>query len=260
MSNSLSGQESKPRSREELVASLAGLYESKQFHSKNRGTLQYRLLPPVLSEPNKRLPLLVFLHGAGERGSDNLKQLVHGAKDFAIPERRRKYPCYVVAPQCPDQQKWSDVDWTLDSSSLPLEPSDSMACLKELIDELIQNGSVDSDRVYITGLSMGGYGTWDAIARYPNLFAAAAPICGGGDPTKVDRFSKLPIWCFHGELDRVVKPIRSREMVEALRKIGSTVKYTEYPKVDHDSWTATYSNSQLYEWLFAQQKNTSIAN
>jgi predicted peptidase len=129
-----------------------------------------------------------------------------------------------------------------------------MQSVKELMDDMVENAGIDTSRIYITGLSMGGYGTWDAIARYPNFFGAAAPVCGGGDPKLVKQYAKLPIWCFHGEADSVVKVIRSREMVEALQQVGSSIKYTEYPGVQHDSWTATYSNPEFYEWLFAQRK------
>jgi pimeloyl-ACP methyl ester carboxylesterase len=112
------------------------------------------------------------------------------------------------------------------------------------------------EQAVICGLSMGGYGTWDAIARYPGFFAAAAPICGGGDPKTVDKFKSLPIWCFHGAKDPVVKVIRSREMIEALQKVGSNAKYTEYPEAQHDSWTQTYSNPELFDWMFAQRRES----
>jgi len=240
--------------RAETVEAMSAIYEPRQFVSKAQVTLQYRLLKPIATLPGKKFPVVLFLHGAGERGDDNLQQLVHGAKEFADPLRREQFPCYVVAPQCPKGKKWSEVDWSKESSTLPTESSESMQAIKELLDEMVEDGRVDANRIYITGLSMGGYGTWDAIARYSNFFAAAAPVCGGGDPTTVDRFAKLPIWCFHGRQDSDVKPIRSQEMVEALKKIGSAVKYTEYPDLKHDSWSATYSNPKLYDWMFAQSK------
>ena len=161
---------------------------------------------------------------------------MHAAKDFADEKRREQFPCYVVVPQCPKAQKWSEVDWSKDSSELPKDASQSLQAVKELLDEMIETAGVDPMRVYITGLSMGGYGTWDAIARYPGSF------------------SKLPIWCFHGDADTAVRVIRSREMMDALKAVGSPAKYTEYLGVGHDSWTATYSNPELYEWLFAQQR------
>ena len=247
-------QENQKTAREELASALVKIYEPREFVGAAKVPLQYRLLKPVGYKPSKKYPLVLFLHGAGERGDDNQAQLMHAAKDFADEKRREQFPCYVVVPQCPKSQKWSEVDWSKDSSELPKDASQSLQAVKELLDEMIETAGVDPMRVYITGLSMGGYGTWDAIARYPGFFAAAVPVCGGGDPTTVGSFSKLPIWCFHGDADTAVKVIRSREMIDALKAVGSPAKYTEYPGVGHDSWTATYSNPGLYEWLFAQQR------
>jgi predicted peptidase len=229
-------------------------FEPREYVGTNGVPLKYRLIKPLGYQPGKKYPLVLFLHGAGERGDDNAITLKHAAKDFADPARRAKYPAYIVIPQCPKEKKWSEVDWSKETSDLPESASDSMQSIKELLDEMIENAGVDNDRIYITGLSMGGYGTWDAIARYPGFFAAAVPICGGGDPKTVDRFRKLPIWCFHGGKDRVVKPIRSQEMVAALQKVGSDIRYTEYPDAEHDSWSMTYSNPELYEWLFSKRR------
>jgi predicted peptidase len=233
---------------------LSKTYEPREYIGSNKVPLKYRLLKPLGYEFGKKYPLMVFLHGAGERGDDNLITLKHGAKDFADEALRKKYPAYILIPQCPANAKWSEVDWSKESSKLPENASQSMQSLKELIEEMIESAGVDSERVLLTGLSMGGYGTWDAIARYPGFFAAAAPICGGGDPSTVERFAGTPIWCFHGALDPVVKVIRSQEMVEALRKAGAKVLYTEYPKANHDSWTETYANPEFYAWIFAQRK------
>jgi predicted peptidase len=245
-------QESKPANAPPSDPNKA--FEPREFVGTNGVPLKYRLIKPLGYEPGKKYPLVLFLHGAGERGDDNAITLKHAAKDFADPARRAKYPAYIVIPQCPKDKKWSEVDWAKESSSLPESASDSMQSVKELLDEMIENAGVDNDRVYITGLSMGGYGTWDAIARYPGFFAAAVPICGGGDPKTVDRFRKLPIWCFHGGKDTVVKPIRSQEMIDALKAVGSDVRYTEYPEAGHDSWSMTYSNPELYEWLFSKRR------
>ena len=234
---------------------LTQLFEPREFVGANKVPLKYRLMKPINYRPGKKYPLVLFLHGAGERGDDNMITLKHGAKDFADAARREKYPCYVVVPQCPKGQKWSDVDWSLEASSQPENPSLSLATAKELLDEMVETAGVDKNRIYLTGLSMGGYGTWDAIARYEGYFAAAAPICGGGDPKMVSKFSRLPIWCFHGDADTAVKVVRSREMIAALKEVGSPAKYTEYPGVGHDSWSATYSNPEFYQWLFAQQRS-----
>jgi predicted peptidase len=230
-------------------------YEPREFGEESGAVLRYRLLKPIVFSPDQKYPLIVFLHGAGERGSDNAAQLKHAARDLVAEDLRKKYPCYVVAPQCPKEKKWSEVDWSADESAIPEDPSESMRLLKGLIDSMVETAGVDKNRIYITGLSMGGYGTWDAIARYPDFFAAAAPVCGGGDPTTVHKFAALPVWCFHGGIDPVVKPERSRKMIEAMQAIGATPKYTEYPNVSHDSWTPTYKNPELYEWLFAQKRS-----
>jgi len=217
-------------------------------------TLPFRLLRPKEYDAKKKYPLVIFLHGAGERGNDNVKQLRHGMNDFASDEVMAKYPAFVMAPQCPENEKWSDVDWSAMSSTLPEKPSRSLSATIKAADALQKEFSIDPARIYITGLSMGGYGTWDALSRWPKKFAAAAPVCGGGDPAYAQRIKDVPIWAFHGDEDKAVKVQRSREMVEALKAAGAAPKYTEYAGVGHDSWTRTYSDPALYEWLFAQRK------
>jgi predicted peptidase len=254
--NVAQAQEATQDATETKPVELSKLYEPREFVGKSGNPLKYRLIKPVDYKFGKKYSLILFLHGAGERGDDNAATLRHGAKDLANPQTRAKYPAYVVIPQCPTGKKWSEVDWSKESSELPQDPSDPMQSIKELIDDMVENAGVDRNRIYITGLSMGGYGTWDAIARYPGFFAAAAPICGGGDPKTVGKFKSLPIWCFHGAKDPVVKVVRSREMIEALQKVGSNVKYTEYPDAQHDSWTQTYSNPELLDWMFAQRRES----
>jgi predicted peptidase len=235
------------------AADAKDLFEARTFKS-DSGELKYRLLKPKDYDANKKYPLVIFFHGAGERGDDNTKQLVHGMNNFASDETREKYPAFVVAPQCPNDQKWADVDWGADKHTMTKEPSKSMKLSLELLEALQKEFSIDKDRLYVTGLSMGGYGTWDVIQRHPDMFAAAAPICGGGDTAGAKAMAKIPIWVFHGDKDTAVKVQRSRDMVAALKAAGSDVKYTEYPNVGHDSWTATYKDPQFYEWLFAQKK------
>jgi len=140
------------------------------------------------------------------------------------------------------------------SSTLPEKPSRSLAATVKAAEALEREFSIDSKRLYITGLSMGGYGTWDALSRWPEKFAAAVPICGGGDPAYARRMKDVPIWAFHGDEDKAVKVQRSREMIEALKAAGATPKYTEYAGVGHDSWTRTYSDPALFKWLFAQSR------
>lgn len=216
--------------------------------------LLYRLLKPKNYDASKKYPLVLFLHGAGERGNNNSAQLVHGMGDFASDKIMADYPAFVLAPQCPAGDKWVDVDWSADKHDMPEKPASPMRLTLAVIEKLSKEFSIDADRLYITGLSMGGYGTWDAIQRHPKLFAAAAPICGGGDPKLAEKIAKLPIWAFHGDQDKAVKVERSREMIAAIKAAGGQPKYTEYPGVGHDSWTQSYKNPEFYQWLFAQRR------
>ena len=229
-------------------------YEAKTFTGRDGQTLPYRLLKPEKIEPGKSYPLVLFLHGAGERGTDNCKQLVHGAGAFAKPENRRKYPCFVVAPQCPSERRWVEVDWNLPAHVMPEKPSVPLRLTLELLDKLAAELPVDTGRLYITGLSMGGFGTWDAIARWPDRFAAALPICGGGDTAQAPKLKTLPIWAFHGGADHTVATCRTTAMIEAIRHCGGKAKMTIYPGVAHDSWSRTYADPAVLDWFFAQQK------
>jgi len=216
------------------------LYQPKSFKSSNGNELPYRIMLPegYRADDKTEYPLVLFLHGAGERGNDNAKQLVHGANEFAKPANRQKYPAIVVAPQCP-----SGSFWTREVKSL-----------QSLVDSVRKDYRIDARRIYITGLSMGGFGTWSLIAEQPGLFAAAAPICGGGSTELAGKLVNLPIWVFHGDADTVVKPDLSRNMVKAIEKAGGKPKYTEYPGVGHDSWTQTYANPEFIAWLFSQKR------
>ena len=226
------------------AADLDKLLEKRQF-TLGKASLPYRLMKPAGYDASKKYPLVVFLHGAGERGDDNKAQLRHGIKDFASDAARKKHPCFLIAPQCPKGKGWA---------SFGKEPSPQEKQLLALIGELRKEFSIDGKRIYLTGLSMGGFGTWDLLARQPDLFAAGVPICGGGDPAKAETLAKIPIWAFHGDKDGAVPVERTRKMVAAIKKAGGTPKYTEYPGVGHDSWTASYKNPAVIDWLFAQKK------
>jgi predicted peptidase len=232
------------------------LLDKKTFTGAKGGKLPYRLLKPDNYDPKMSYPLVVFLHGAGERGIDNEKQLIHGVAEFAKEENRKKYPCFLVAPQCPEGKKWVEVDWGAASHRMPAEPSPSEVLLLELIAALQKEYRLDSKRIYITGLSMGGFGTWDLIARKPELFAAAVPICGGGDETQAAKIAAIPIWVFHGGKDGVVKVSRSRNMIEAIKKAGGHPKYTEYPEEGHASWIPAYRDADMMKWLFEQKRSS----
>jgi predicted peptidase len=214
-------------------------------------TLYYRQLFPD-ADTMRRYPLVVFLHGSGERGHDNEAQLKWGVMNFATDENMMRHPALVIAPQCPDRSGWSNFS-RADMTLQPI-PSKPMTLLIELIHRLVKTMPVDSNRIYITGLSMGGYGTYDAIERYPNLFAAAVPVCGAGDTSKVSLIKHLPIWIFHGAEDPAVNPKYSLEMFGALTRAGAHPGFTQYPEVGHFSWLGAYSDGRMMEWLFRQHK------
>lgn len=229
------------------------VFEARVFKNETGGQLPYRLLKPEGYDAKQKYPLVLFLHGAGERGDDNAVQLVHGMQTFITDENRKKYPCFVVAPQCPTGKRWVEVDWSADTHRQPPEPSAALALTLDVLAALRKEFSIDVERQYVTGLSMGGYGTWDLIARYPAMFAAAAPVCGGGDEMTANLLVKTPIWAFHGDKDTAVKPERSRNMIEAIKKAGGKPLYTEYPGVGHNSWTPAYNDPKLLEWMFSQK-------
>ena len=197
--------------------------------------LHYLLfLPSTYAVHPQRWPLMLFLHGAGERGDD--LQLVKRHGVAKIVEEQPAFPLLVVSPQCPPTEAWAP------------EP------LLALLDDIEQHYDVDPERLYVTGLSMGGFGTWAVAIAAPDRFAAIAPICGGGDPSRVGVLRHLPVWAFHGARDPIVPLQRTVEMVEALRQCGGNVRFTVYPKAGHDAWTATYANPELYAWFLAHTR------
>ena len=214
-------------------------------------TLYYRQLFPDANRMRK-YPLVIFLHGSGERGHDNEAQLKWGVMNFATDQNMMLHPALVIAPQCPEKMSWSN--FSRSDMKLQPEPTKPMELLIELIHSLVKTLPVDSNRIYITGLSMGGYGTYDAIERYPNLFAAAVPVCGAGDTSKAALIAHLPIWIFHGAEDPAVNPKYSLEMFEALTNAGAHPGFTQYPETGHFSWLGAYSDALMMEWLFRQHK------
>lgn len=225
------------------------------FTASNGASLPYRLLSPLKTESGVKYPLVLFLHGAGERGTDNERQLTHVAKELADPQLRQRYPAFVIAPQCPQGKRWVEVDWTQDEHQQPEDPSEPLRAVIELLEESKKSLPVDSSRIYYTGLSMGGFGVWDLAQRQPDQCAGAIAICGGGDRNRAGVLTEVPIWAFHGDADSVVKVRRSRDMVEAIRKAGGNPIYTEYPGVAHNSWTQTSKNPLVWDWLFAQSRD-----
>jgi predicted peptidase len=191
-------------------------------------------LPEGYDKEDKPWPLVLFLHGAGESGRDLNKVKIHGPPKLI--EAGKKFPMIVVSPQSP-RMGWD------------------VPTLNALLDEIVATHKVDKDRVYVTGLSMGGFGTWALAAAYPDKFAAIMPICGGGDPHDAVKLNHLSIWVFHGAKDNVVPPNRSENMVKALKEHGAkNIQFTLYPNAGHDSWTQTYENPEVWDWLLKQKR------
>ena len=220
-----------------------------------KDTLKYRQLFPD-ANPNRKYPLVIFLHGSGERGKDNDAQLKWGVMNFAVEQTMMKYPAFVIAPQCPANMSWANNAMNRSTREVHMEkdPSKTMELVIALINKMIKDSPIDKNRIYITGLSMGGFGTFDAIERYPDLFAAAVPVCGGGDISKAESIKRIPIWIFHGAEDPAVDSQFSLDMVQALTKVGAHPGFTQYPESGHFSWLAAYSDPLMMEWLFRQRK------
>jgi hexosaminidase len=215
----------------------------------------YRLLAPAQTEANARYPLVVYLHGAGERGDDNKHQLAWLPRTMAEPANRAAFPCFLLAVQCPTNQRWVEVPWgAKDSTPLPEQPSPAISAVMQAMQRIRGEQPIDPTRIYLTGLSMGGYGSFDLACRHPEWFAAVAPICGGGDERQAERLAGLPCWIWHGDADPAVPVIRSRTMVAAIQQFDPAVRYTELPGIGHDSWRQAYGEQGLLPWLFEQRR------
>ncbi|RME66939.1 MAG: phospholipase [Verrucomicrobia bacterium] len=226
------GASDQPSRPAEIVESIDAVFT---------GSIQYRCLiqlPEGYGSSDHAWPLLLFLHGSGERGSD-IELVKKWGPPRLIAEGIRAFPAVVVSPQCPaDELEW--------------EP----AALVALIDRLIADYRIDEHRIYVTGLSMGGRGTWDLARHIPDRLAAIAPICGYGTPRWAPRLAKLPCWVFHGTDDEAVPFAESARLVNALNEVGAPVKFTAYPGAGHvDAWVKAYNESGLWQWLFAQKRD-----
>jgi predicted peptidase len=197
--------------------------------------VNYLLYLPQNYTDDEKYPLMMFLHGSGERGTDLELVKKHGPPKLI--EQGKEFPFIVVSPQCPSGIRWKT------------------NILISLLDEIIENYNVDENKIYITGLSMGGYGTWKLANEIPERLAAIVPICGWGDAWTICEIGDLPVWAFHGAKDVVVPIQKSKELIDALNRCKGNSKLTIYPETNHDSWTQTYDNSEIYEWLLKQSLN-----
>lgn len=239
--------------------SLFSQFQSASFMV-NGYNLPYQVMFPENYDETKQYPLLIFLHGAGERGSDNEKQLTHG-RQFLIDNFYSQNPAIVIAPQCPENSYWAGIvrhqigDKMTITFGMTDRPTEPMQTLMSLIQNWLSSGKVDTSRVYVGGLSMGGMGTLELLWRMPQVFVAAFPICGGGDLSKLPVYAKnTAVWLFHGDSDSVVPVENSRSIYTELKRLGCDVEYTEYKGVNHNSWDNTFKETQLAPWLFNHQR------
>ncbi|MCA1744772.1 MAG: prolyl oligopeptidase family serine peptidase [Bacteroidales bacterium] len=236
----------------------------KKIHSNEAGdTLLYRILYPENYDPQGNYPLVLFLHGAGERGSDNEKQLTHGTPLFTSPETRQNHPAIVVFPQCPETKYWVDIAVRktltegLDHSFKNMGDSAVLEqrMVIDLVHHLLTSEAVDPERLYIMGLSMGAMGTFEILARHPQLFAAAIPICGAGNVAAAVNYAPYTsLWITHGAMDEVVPVKFSQEMYHALKTAEADVTYTEFPDANHNAWDPTFELPGLLDWLFSKSR------
>ncbi|WP_299780231.1 prolyl oligopeptidase family serine peptidase [uncultured Formosa sp.] len=230
-------------------------------HIVNTDTLKYRMLLPKDFSEDKTYPLVLFLHGAGERGNDNKTQLINGSDLFLNETTRDSFPAIVVFPQCPKNEYWAKVE--ADRSTKPITfkykyketPTKPMALVMDLMDTMAKKPFIKTNQIYVMGLSMGGMGTFEIIYRKPELFAAAIPICGGADPESVLAYAKsIPLWVFHGAKDDVVDPNLSINMVSAIFNNGGFPRFTLFDFANHNSWDPAFAEPELLTWLFSKSK------
>ncbi len=231
--------------RGESAGFVAGTYRDSEGD-----TMLYRLYSPAVLDQSLRYPLVLFLHGFEGLGKDNEKQIsgmdFTGTHTWIMPHNQAAHPCFVLAPQCPIGGLWAN--------PLTRKPTRHLRRAVALIEYLRASLPIDRDRIYVTGQSLGGYGTWAAISYFPGFFAAAVPVCGGGRTGMARFVADTPVWAFHGSLDPIIWPRESRRMITALRKAGANPRYTEFRFVGHKAWDAAYLHPELVPWLFSQTR------
>lgn len=243
-----------------LYAQDFSLYERTTFIAEG-DTLPYRILFPEKFDSSKKYPVLFFLHGRGESGDNNEDQLRNGGNLFLKPGLRARFPCIVIAPQCPADSYWSNVKISTDTAGKRNfsfrkrgRPTKAMKMLLGLVDRILEKPFVDSTQIYAGGLSMGGMGTFELLRRKEALFAAAFAICGGDDPANVKKYDDVALWIFHGGKDDIVSPEFSEEIVRKLEKRKADVRFSFYPEANHNSWDPAFAEPDLLPWLFSNKR------
>ena len=234
-----------------LIFSQSEVFAARTYQNSRGQSLPYRLFVPQAYDKRRSYPLVLWLHGGAGRGVDNLKQIslgnVLGTHVWTTLEQQAKNPCLVVAPQCPENLAWASVDRA--------QPTAALRLALELLEDLQRTFSIDRRGLYVSGQSLGGFGAWSAITAHPELFAAAIPLCGGGDELHAPKLTRLPIWAFHGAMDDLVNVERSRKMIDAISRAGGRPKYTEYKDLGHAIWDRAFNEPELLPWVFAQKRS-----
>lgn len=232
------------------------MYHKREF-IKDLDTLKYRIMYPKDFSEATPYPVVFFLHGAGERGNDNEKQLTHGSTLFSKEENAAAFPAIVIFPQCPTDDYWSNAKVNRKSNPIKFrfrygrKPTKALSLVMDLVSEMLKEPFVKKDQVYVMGLSMGALGTFELLYRKPELFAAAVTICGGGRPRSAKKYAiRVPLWVFHGAKDNVVDPNLSLKMVSRLLKYGGHPQFTLYEEANHNSWDPAFAEPNLLPWLF----------
>ncbi len=240
-----------------MATAQDSLYLKKEFVYKG-DTLLYRVLFPDNYNHDLTYPLVVFLHGSGECGNDNSKQLSHGGALFSNPQNRKKYPAIVIFPQCPSNDAWINIK-DKDKGTFEFvdkkEPTKSLLLTKKLIDFYKKTEAVDNKRIYISGISLGGMGTYDLICRYPDFFAAAVPICGAVNVDRLKKVHKTAISIYHGGSDPIVSVEYARTAYNKLKANDTKiVQFFEFPGIGHDCWDTIFAQPDFIKWIFIQKK------
>lgn len=256
MANGADRPDAEKNGNAETFANALDMTEAKIFTSPKGAKMPYRLHVPAKPEAGKQYPLVLHMHGMGSIGTNNVDQIKTGGADFLRWAKKRGEEFIFVAPQCPKNGRWVKWQQPADASyKMQQSPTTQLRMAFMILDEVMAGYPVDPERIYVIGISMGGFATWEMLERRPELFAAALPCCGGGDPTLASRLVDIPIWAFHGDRDKSVPVRRTRDMVDAIKAAcGKKIEYREYPGMGHNVWTPTFTDDSVFDWLWRQRR------